>query len=89
MTRIAEPTMHPDEHIVEVRYQISTEDRGSGLIRQVCENHRVRYFFESELAQALKSAGLRPITFGKWLTSGPAADSSWSAYAVAVAPGNL
>jgi hypothetical protein len=83
VTRMAESTMHPDENVVDVRYEIAIEDRASGKVERVLENHRMRYFFKPELSRSLKWVGLEPIKFGEWPTSQPAGVGSWSAYVVA------
>jgi SAM-dependent methyltransferase len=81
--RIAEPTMYPDENVVDVRYEVLIEDRASGRIERLSENHRMRYLFEPEISHFLECAGLVPIKFGEWLTSQPAGLGTWSAYVVA------
>lgn len=83
VTRMAESTMHPDENVVDVRYEIAIEDRASGIVERLFENHRMRYFFKPELSRSLKWVGLEPIKFGEWPTSQPAGVGSWSAYVVA------
>lgn len=83
--RIAEPTMYPDENVVDVRYEVLIEERASGRIERLSENHRMRYLFEPEISHFLECAGFVPVKFGEWLTSQPAGVKTWSAYAVATA----
>ena len=83
VTRMAKPQMLHGEHIVNVGYEIRIEDRVSGSVKQVRENHSMRYFFEPELCQLLNSVGFEPVRFGQWLTSKPPSDHTWSVYAVA------
>lgn len=85
IVRIAQPTMYPDENVVDVRYEVLIEDRASSRVERVVENHRMRYLFEPEISRFLRSVGFEPMKFGEWLTSQPAGDHTWSAYVVATA----
>jgi predicted TPR repeat methyltransferase len=85
VTRIAEPTMHLNENVVEVSYEVLMEERVTRRIERVKEKHRMRYFFKPEISHFLSCAGLVLVEFGEWLTSRPAELDTWSAYAVATA----
>jgi len=84
VTRIAHPTIRPDDNLVEVRYELTIQDRTTGQTKQVCEDHRMRYFAEHEVERFLKGAGLEPIEQGEWSSSQPTKAGTWSAYVVAV-----
>jgi SAM-dependent methyltransferase len=49
VTRIAEPEMHVNENVVDVSYTVFIETKTTGLIEQLHETHRMRYFFLPEL----------------------------------------
>jgi SAM-dependent methyltransferase len=57
LVRIAEPLHKPDEHLVEVRYEIFLEDLTLGRIERVNEQHRMRYFSLPELQALLRENG--------------------------------
>lgn len=58
VTRIAEPVHRPEEHIVDINYEIFIEDTTGGLIEHITELHRMRYFFQPEIESMLRRAGL-------------------------------
>lgn len=83
VTRVAEPELHQNENVVDVRYTIRVDDTASGASETFDELHRMRYFFTPELAMALQTAGLRMIESRAWLTEGQPRLDTWAACYVA------
>lgn len=83
VTRIAEPTMHPNECTVDVAYQMFVEDRASGAVDQIAELHRMRYLFRPEIDLLAQAAGLQIVQACEWLTGRPLGENTWSACFVA------
>jgi SAM-dependent methyltransferase len=57
VTRIAEPTHHPLECLVDVNYKILVEDVADRRIEHIEEFHQMRYFFLPELVFMLNCTG--------------------------------
>src|SRR3989344_8472581 len=68
VTRIAEPTLHPNLDCVDVRYQLFVKDLRSGQVEEVQETHRMRYLFQPELELLAEDAGLRIESGGAWMS---------------------
>lgn len=68
VTRIAEPVMHPDKNLVEVKYEILIENMQTHHLEKINEIHMMRYLFYPELAYMLENADLRIIDHLKWMT---------------------
>lgn len=83
LTRIAEPTIEPNENRVDVHYEIVIESKDTPGLRRVCEVHRMRYLFKPELAQLLEQAGLDLLTGEAWMTGSELGSGSWNAVFVA------
>lgn len=79
VTRIARPTMRPSENLVDVEYLMFIKDKRSGAISEMKETHRMRYLFELEVTQLLRSSGFVPALAQEWLSGMPLALSSWNA----------
>lgn len=86
VVRTAEPAFFPDQHRVDVHYDVRIEDRASGECTSVTETHRMRYFFPDELEAFAREAGLEPIGFSEWLADREPSTDSWSATMVARMP---
>lgn len=76
ITRIAEPVMHPNENLVDVRY-VFVRDKASGALEELRETHRMRYLFKLELM--LAEAGFSLVEAADWLTGRPAGFDTWGA----------
>lgn len=85
VTRTAEPAMHPNENAVDVVFDITVRDKASGVMHDIRETHRMRYFFIPELAVLLRNAGFRLAQYEEWLTGRPAGFDTWSVLLVATA----
>jgi hypothetical protein len=49
--RIAEPTMYPNENVVDVNYCVQIKQKGSGKVSELNETHKMRYLFIPEILQ--------------------------------------
>ena len=49
--RIAEPTMYPNENVVDVNYCVQIKQKGSGKVTELNETHKMRYLFIPEILQ--------------------------------------
>jgi SAM-dependent methyltransferase len=58
VTRIAEPTHHPLQCLVDINYEILVESFAESRVERIEEFHRLRYFFLPEIDFMLKRAGL-------------------------------
>lgn len=83
ITRIAEPTMHPDRNVVDVRFTLFAHDTASDSISQTTELHSMRYFFDMELRDKLAEAGLTVLAHHRWLTREAPGLDCWNAVMVA------
>jgi SAM-dependent methyltransferase len=81
ITRIAEPEHHWSDNVVDVRYSMFVEQRATGSIQQLNENHRMRYLFIPELEE-LAAAWFTPLEWRAWLCDSPPAPDQWAACAV-------
>jgi hypothetical protein len=77
VTRIAEPVMHPDEHIVDVHYQVFIRSKSDRIIEELLETHRMRYLFDQEIDDLLARQGLRLLDRSEWLSGKQPAQDTW------------
>lgn len=80
--RTAEPVMHPNENVVDVKYTINVTHRDFEKPSVINETHRMRYLFLPELEDMLLNANLQLVRSSKWLTSEMLDFSSWQGLAV-------
>jgi SAM-dependent methyltransferase len=78
ITRIAEPAMHDESHVVDVKYQVFIRDKNDGNIEELCEMHRVRYLFDPEITSILDEQGMTCIDSFEWLTGKTPGSDTWS-----------
>lgn len=83
VTRIAEPTLHPNECLVDVDYLVFVEDPAAGTVERLTESHRMRYLFRPEIEALLAENGMRLAHGCEWLTGGPLGEDTWGACFVA------
>jgi SAM-dependent methyltransferase len=77
VTRIAEPTLYPNDNIVDVAYHVFVQDKASSVVEELLETHRMRYLFKPELELFLKGAGLSNIESTEWMTGKEAGFDTW------------
>lgn len=82
--RIAEPVMKVLMNVVEVNYTVLVEEKKSGEITQLAEEHSMRYFFLPEIEQFSQLQFRQPKNLN-WLSmEDPPSDRSWSALSILV-----
>ncbi len=82
VTRIAEPTLHPNQNRVDVHYDIQVEDRATGRVEVRRELHPMRYFFKPELDDRLMAHGFTPRAMAEWMTDREPGWDTWGTYLV-------
>lgn len=82
ITRTAEPTIYPNENLVDVNYEIFIENKISGATEKLKETHRMRYLFDSELDFLLENAQLETIASREWMTDKSIGFDTWSVYRI-------
>jgi SAM-dependent methyltransferase len=81
--RKAVGTLEPDSHVCSVKYEL-TQRRPGGVDAIASETHRMRFFFDEELGEFLKEAGLTLLTLTAFPdTENPPSVDSWNVLAVA------
>jgi SAM-dependent methyltransferase len=83
VTRIAEPTLHANDNIVDVNYTIFINDREHGAAQELSELHRMRYFFRPEINLFATQAGLQIIAAQEWMKKTEPGANTWNACFVA------
>lgn len=78
ITRIAQPTMHPNENIVDVQYQMFIKNKQSNTISEINETHKMRYLFVPEIEKYTGEAGLRLLLYSEWMTEQRLGLRSWN-----------
>jgi SAM-dependent methyltransferase len=68
VTRLAEPTLHPNRNVVDVSYEMIVQEKGSAEIAVIKETHAVRYFFQPEIEGLLEGLGVEILAVEEWLT---------------------
>jgi SAM-dependent methyltransferase len=87
--REATGVLDRDRHLCTVDYRIDWLD-GETVIRSTEERHTVRYFFEPEVRNAVREAGLEVVASGAFPAFDHAVDENeWNALYVARAPADL
>src|SRR5450432_2567260 len=84
VTRIAEPTSHPNQNTVDVNYHVLVKDKQGGALDEFSETHTMRYLFVPEVELLLESAGLRLKDAHEFQSNRPLGFDTWTAVFVAV-----
>jgi SAM-dependent methyltransferase len=85
IVRIATPTLHVNDNLVDVDYDLLVIEKASGHCQQLAEKHRMRYLFWPELELLLSRHQLKPIAFTQWLSDEVPNEKSWNAVVTATA----
>ena len=83
LVRIAKPTMHESENIVDVNYEVIIIDGNNKEIDRITEVHSMRYFFKPEIENYLNIAGFELLDCLDCRSLGQTSFDSWTAYFVA------
>jgi len=81
VTRIAEPTMHVNENVVDVNYCVLMEVKATGLVEEVRETHRMRYLFVPEVAHFAEPGKWASVETCAWMGQGKLDGEEWSGFA--------
>jgi SAM-dependent methyltransferase len=79
VTRIAEPTLHPNLNRVDVKFELFIQDIASGTVEKLSELHQMRYLFRPEVELLAKDAGLHVASCGAWMSDQEPDFSTWYA----------
>jgi SAM-dependent methyltransferase len=82
VTRVATPIHDAKRRLVDVRYDFTVVD-ASGRTESFSETHRVRYFFDEELARFAAHAGLDRLELGTFTRAGRPSPDDFAAYLIA------
>jgi SAM-dependent methyltransferase len=82
VTRIAEPTLYPNNNLVDVNYHVFIKDINSNIIDELKETHTMRYLFQPELALLLSQLNLQVVECREWLTDRQPGLTTWGVYFV-------
>jgi SAM-dependent methyltransferase len=80
VTRIAEPTLYPNECRVDVDYDVFVRDCRTGVVEELHETHRMRYLFAPEIELLAANAGFRVVQCGEWMSENGPSASSWGVW---------
>jgi len=83
LTRIAQSDLDTSRNRVDVHYKLLVEERATGRLQRLQETHRMRYFFQPEIAHFLELAGFEVLRFEEWLTRAPLSTATWGALVAA------
>lgn len=85
LIRIATPTMHDKENLVDVNYKVLIISKETGIAKTISETHIMRYFFRPELELLLQEAGFELIQNLDCKTLGDTDYNSWTSFFLAKA----
>jgi SAM-dependent methyltransferase len=77
LTRLCEPALDTCSRTVAVRYTLSVEDKATGQITSLQEDHRLRYFFPEEVTLLAERAGFRIERCEEFLTARAVSTDTW------------
>jgi hypothetical protein len=83
VTRVAEPEMHADQNVVDVKYTVTIVDRATGNNETLHETHRMRYLFSPEISMMLSAAGMTLLESREWMSDRAPGFDSWAACFIA------
>lgn len=78
VTRIAEPTLHPDRNLVDVDYEVHVRELATGAVQVLRERHTMRYLFGPEVASAAARSGFEVVRAAESMTGRPPGFDTWA-----------
>ena len=75
--RIAEPVLHINDNLVDVKYEIFVRDRQTDRMEVLQETHRMRYLFKPEVERLFSGCGLQLVDCFEWMTGHPPGHDTW------------
>ena len=79
VTRIAEPTIHIHDNLVDVNYHIFIRDKGTQKVEEIREKHCMRYLFYPEVEMILSTVGFELISFLEFMKNEKPGEGAWNA----------
>ncbi|MFC1843876.1 class I SAM-dependent DNA methyltransferase [Thermodesulfobacteriota bacterium] len=79
VTRIAEPTIHIHDNIVDVNYNIFIRNKSTQLVEEIREKHCMRYLFYPEVEMILSTVGFEVISFLEFMKNEKPGEGAWNA----------
>ena len=83
IVRTATPAMHPNENIVDVRYDFKITGDSNTDVEELTEEHHMRYYFKPEMEEYMKQTGLKMLDCIDCNGLGEPGFGSWTAYFIA------
>jgi SAM-dependent methyltransferase len=80
--RTAVPHHDKNSETVTVLYNISIEDRETGEVEVVAEEHKLRYMFPKQLGEMAIKGGFILEKLGSWMSEDEPTERSWYAWAI-------
>ena len=77
ITRIAEPTLHPNANRVDVHYTVMAQQHSTGALHTFEETHPMRHFSLPELDLLAEAAGFERLAAEEWLTGAAPSEATW------------
>lgn len=77
ITRIAEPTIYPNENRVDVNYTIYARDIENGDVQTMTETHPMRHFSLLEIDFLANAHSFERVQTEEFLTGKPAGEDTW------------
>lgn len=82
VTRISEPTLHPNINIVDINYQVFIQEESKNIFHEIQETHTMRYLFKPEIELLTTDAQFQLIECCEWLTRNEPGLNTWGVYCV-------
>lgn len=83
VTRLAEPTLHASQNIVNVNYEVIIETKATGALERLNESHQMRYFSTPEIEFFLARSGFSLLHSEEWLSGKKPGFDTWGVCFVA------
>ncbi len=80
VTRIAEPTMYPNDNLVDVNYHIFIKNKDKGNIDELNESHKMRYLFHPEINLLCLTNRLHIQETKEWISKNEPSYQTWNTY---------
>ncbi len=77
ITRIAEPTLHPNANRVDAHYTVMSQNITPGALHSFEETHPMSHFSLPELDLLAEASGFERISAEEWLTRVPPSEAIW------------
>lgn len=82
VTRIAEPSIHQNENIVDVNYEVIIEEKATGNMNRISETHKMRYYFLPELKLLFEINDFKFLECYEWMSRKKPDVKSWNALCI-------